>query len=593
VRRYSFMVVFLVLFSVLTGQFYYIDETFDEVEYDDNFNPLLPTGWVGNMTVAPMTGLGGGEFGSNSLLANITSQSTIRNILTPTIGPIVAGTTITFSYKVKVEVYGSDSPVNLGNNIIDVKIGDTVVWTRTGSTHMPIPGWTVATATINDDFIGENVAIEFLVTRDPEASATATLAVLFENVQVYGSVPADLVAVSIQGQTMPAVNSVENYTITVNNIGETAATNFSVSLMQVAEPTDIVLSSIDVGELAADATEGYVLTWTPSEGGNLTIYGLIEYEADFSQDNNITNTMEIYVTAEGTTAIYIGNPASIDVFPHPFPYYVPSSVSQQIYLASEIGQYGTIYGLVLRYSCPNFSATINTPVNVYLGTTTLNIFNNQNRWVPLANFDLVFTGELAVMEQGIYDVIIPFTTPYNYTSGNLVLMGHHATNNDNDINGQWQATYVTGGGENSGRGLVANSFGTPIDLSVGYPANESTFYSQYMTNITLLFSTGSSSETGIVAVSPLQNLLQNYPNPFNPSTTIAFENAKEGIVNITIYNLKGQKVKTVVNKPFSAGSHIVEWNGTDEQGIAVSSGVYFYRMEMGDYVFVRKMVMVK
>jgi len=487
--RFSFMLVFLLLCGILNGQFYYINETFDD-------QMTLPAGWSGNMTITPYQGLGGGELGSNSLLAELNSQSTQRNAVTPTIGPIVAGTTITFSYKLKIDINSEDSPVNLQNNTIQVKIGETVVWSRTGATHLPTPNWTVATAIISDDFIGQHVAIELLVTRAPDA--TTTLAVLFENVEVFGNVPADLMAVSIQGQVMPAVGSQEDYTVTVRNIGETAATDFTVKLMQVADPADIMLASVEVDELEGNTTEGYVLQWTPSEGGYQTIYGLIEYAADFSQENNTTDHLDIYATAEGTTAIYIGDPASNEVFPHPFPYYVPSAVSQQIYLASEIGHYGTIYGLVLRYSSPFYSATVNCPVNLYLAQTNRMIFNNQNRWIPYADFDLVFTGELDVLAQGTYDVIIPFTTPYNYTSGNLVLMGYYATNNSNNVNGQWQATFVTGGSETSGRGLTGNSWGT-IDITVSYPSSANSFYSQYMSNVTLLFTDPLTPPTNLTA----------------------------------------------------------------------------------------------
>jgi len=88
-------------------------------------------------------------------------------------------------------------------------------------------------------------------------------------------------------------------------------------------------------------------------------------------------------------------------------------------------------------------------------------------------------------------------------------------------------------------------------------------------------------------------LLSNYPNPFNPSTTIAFEMAREGQVCIEVYNIKGQKVRSLVNGLRSAGSHTVVWNGRDDCGVAMSSGVYFYKLTAGGVVSVKKMVMVK
>jgi len=85
----------------------------------------------------------------------------------------------------------------------------------------------------------------------------------------------------------------------------------------------------------------------------------------------------------------------------------------------------------------------------------------------------------------------------------------------------------------------------------------------------------------------------NYPNPFNPTTTIAFDLAKEGAVSIDIYNIKGQKVKTLVNDVRAAGFYKVVWNGQDSAGRDVSSGIYFYRMRTEGYSSVRKMLLMK
>lgn len=89
-------------------------------------------------------------------------------------------------------------------------------------------------------------------------------------------------------------------------------------------------------------------------------------------------------------------------------------------------------------------------------------------------------------------------------------------------------------------------------------------------------------------------LLQNYPNPFNPSTNIAYTLPKAARVKLTIYNLVGQKVMTLVqNKTQAAGTHTVEWNGKDSAGRLVSSGVYLYRLEAGDFVKSNKMLLLK
>ncbi|MCL2065035.1 MAG: T9SS type A sorting domain-containing protein [Candidatus Cloacimonetes bacterium] len=88
-------------------------------------------------------------------------------------------------------------------------------------------------------------------------------------------------------------------------------------------------------------------------------------------------------------------------------------------------------------------------------------------------------------------------------------------------------------------------------------------------------------------------LHSNYPNPFNPETTISFSVAVESNVSVDIYNIRGQKVRTLVNSNFSAGNHSVVWNGKDENGRKVGSGIYFYQMQTNDYVTTRKMVLMK
>ena len=85
----------------------------------------------------------------------------------------------------------------------------------------------------------------------------------------------------------------------------------------------------------------------------------------------------------------------------------------------------------------------------------------------------------------------------------------------------------------------------------------------------------------------------NFPNPFNPSTTILFDKANDGYVTIEIYNIRGQKIITLLDDVVKAGKHRIEWNGTDALGRNVASGVYFYRMKTEEYVAIRRMLLMK
>ena len=78
-------------------------------------------------------------------------------------------------------------------------------------------------------------------------------------------------------------------------------------------------------------------------------------------------------------------------------------------------------------------------------------------------------------------------------------------------------------------------------------------------------------------------LHQNYPNPFNPSTTIPFSLETAGHVNLTVYNIMGQAVKTLVDDYTSSGMHTVTWDGTDNNDDGAATGIYLYRLTYGEF----------
>jgi hypothetical protein len=89
------------------------------------------------------------------------------------------------------------------------------------------------------------------------------------------------------------------------------------------------------------------------------------------------------------------------------------------------------------------------------------------------------------------------------------------------------------------------------------------------------------------------HLAQNNPNPFNPGTSIGFDLPRRSQVRISIYNGLGQQVDMLVNDELAAGDHSVYWDGTDYKGRPVSTGVYFYRLQSGDFIETKKMLLLK
>ncbi len=96
-----------------------------------------------------------------------------------------------------------------------------------------------------------------------------------------------------------------------------------------------------------------------------------------------------------------------------------------------------------------------------------------------------------------------------------------------------------------------------------------------------------------VSIPSTYSLGQNYPNPFNPTTQIRFNLTQSDKISLTIYNLLGQKIATIAEGVYQAGSYVVTWNGTNGHGIAVASGVYFYRLSGSSFVITKKMLLLK
>ncbi|MCF7794376.1 MAG: T9SS type A sorting domain-containing protein [Candidatus Cloacimonetes bacterium] len=160
--------------------------------------------------------------------------------------------------------------------------------------------------------------------------------------------------------------------------------------------------------------------------------------------------------------------------------------------------------------------------------------------------------------------------------------------------------------------LIVNDYGMPLVVDpLLLPTNQFEYQFEnlvggqdYVVDIEAVYRVGTASPQTIEftyggaeagnPLLPVTKLIGNYPNPFNPETIISFSTTNsDELTQIQIYNLKGQKVKQLVNCQLEAGHHSAIWNGTDETGKTVSSGVYFYKMNSGNFHETRKMILMK
>jgi len=115
--------------------------------------------------------------------------------------------------------------------------------------------------------------------------------------------------------------------------------------------------------------------------------------------------------------------------------------------------------------------------------------------------------------------------------------------------------------------------------------------SSYTTSL-LISRTGVADDVGGTLPNGYE-LTQNYPNPFNPTTTIEYNIPHRSFVTVTVYNARGQKIRTVVQDTKTAGKHTAVWDGKDYFGNKVSSGVYLYQIRAEDFIDSKKMLLVK
>jgi len=144
-------------------------------------------------------------------------------------------------------------------------------------------------------------------------------------------------------------------------------------------------------------------------------------------------------------------------------------------------------------------------------------------------------------------------------------------------------------------GAASQSSRFKVNDAIGQPVGGGEMYSSFYQVTSGFFPIELPTQ---VAISPFEipktfNLFQNHPNPFNPGTSINYILPEKVDVKIAVFNLRGQQIRILQNKVQKSGYHTVRWNGCDEVGNKVVSGIYLYQIKAGDFICTRKMALMK
>jgi len=377
-------------------------------------------------------------------------------------------------------------------------------------------------------------------------------------------------------------DQVEKY-ILFHNFGESAITISAISGSEGIYTTQSLPFSIRENQ------QVFVLFFIEATSIDSPFTGTIYVESD--ADNGPYHLIDVSANVVPPNMVVISGGTSHMVNSIPLYQYFRYNYSQSIYLPSEINRRTGDTITRVQY---HYNAFQNYPqeVTMYMGMTELEQFHRygENLFVPINELTLVYDGVFYIGTQvdpvtGGSWVDVELNTEFEYdATKNLVIA---LLDNQPGILGSTNSGFYHKPTDELRSMRISNDdyqYDLTI-LSTGYAMAS-------VPNIRLFFeSTGSEKDT---FVSPkTTKLLTNYPNPFNPSTNIAFELSKTTPVTIDIYNVKGQRVKSFGTGTYSAGHHIVTWNGADDFGQPVASGVYFYRMQTEGYIGVKKMLLLK
>lgn len=380
-------------------------------------------------------------------------------------------------------------------------------------------------------------------------------------------------AVACDPNLYPVVGTPINYSVTVRNSGLSAQTNFQVSLYH--GNGDLIGNTMAVNTLAPGASWDYLFSWTPLVAGSDTLYGQVFLEGDQNPENNRTPDLPVVVQPAGQHTVSIG--AGDQTARIPMDFYWKNSLFQCLYYPSELNFNGTITALEFYNDFNSLVPAKQT--YIWLGTTLLPDLGGG--MISSLELTSVFSG-LVEYPLGENTIHIDLQTPFEYESGNLVLLVHRPM--DSEYYSTADVFVAQTVGNNRARkaysdNTVYNPAAPPTNATLSGQFPKTTIY--YLEDTAVGDPVTPELSYGIVSVSP---------NPFHASVSVTCKVERTGSAKLEVYNLRGQKIRTFDQAGTGAGTWIAAWDGKDSRGNQVGPGIYFIRLSNGKNQAVAKLL---
>ncbi len=284
----------------------------------------------------------------------------------------------------------------------------------------------------------------------------------------------DMKAVAVAGNATPTVGEEQIYQVVVKNAGMLPQSNYTVNLFK-----DGTLVASQAGtELTPQATGSFDFPVTFDVEGNATLLGQVVFAGDQDTSNNKTAPFAVNVQASGTVVVSVGTGATLN--PMPLDFYWKNSLSEEIYYSTELNIGGLLTGIFYHTSFA--TGLMQKPVKIWVGETQS--ANLADGWIPSTELTLVFDGVID-FPAGEHDIFIPFTAPFIYTGGNLVVLANRPMDSQYFANCKFKSTECSTA---DARSRLAASDSQTYDPA-NPPAAASSQIKAYFPNTSFMFNT--------------------------------------------------------------------------------------------------------